>query len=182
MPQENIILGLVGDVLVDRNNPNEVFSDVTDILQAPDALFGNLESAYSDDPQTAPSGDSWLYPPLHNLDAVTAAGFDVMSMANNHICDAGWAAMLETRRRLNGKGVFTCGAGEDLAAARKPAIVEVGGVNLAFLAYASTFPYGYEARENVPGLAPFRAHEIWKDRFDNYRSPGRRPTDADPTV
>ena len=48
-------------------------------------------------------------------------------------------------------------------------------MNLAFLAYASTFPYGYEARENVPGLAPFRAHEIWKDRFDNYRSPGVAP-------
>ena len=66
------------------------------------------------------------------------AGFDVLSMANNHIVDAGHAAMLENRARLRAQGVKTCGAGENLDDARKPAIIEAGGLKIAFLAYGTT--------------------------------------------
>ena len=42
------VLGFVGDVLINRDEPGEVFDKVAEILRAPDVLFGNLEGPYTD--------------------------------------------------------------------------------------------------------------------------------------
>jgi poly-gamma-glutamate capsule biosynthesis protein CapA/YwtB (metallophosphatase superfamily) len=169
------LLGFVGDVLVDRDNPAETFEPVREILAVPDILSGNLEGVYSDDPHQAPSVGISISPGTQNLNVFSEVGFDVMSMANNHIADLGHAAMLETRKQLNAQGVATCGAGETLAAARAPAILDVGGLRVAYLSYASVFPCGYEARFNVPGLAPVRAYNLYHESLPNYNTPGALP-------
>jgi hypothetical protein len=89
--------------------------------------------------------------------------------------DAGHAAMLENRDRLRQQGIKTCGAGASLADAREPAVLERAGIRVAFLAYASVFPTGYEARSEVPGLVPLRAYDFWRPAIDNYQIPGMRP-------
>ena len=169
------VIGLVGDVLVDRDDPPEVFGRVREALDATDILFGNLEEPYTDEPHMAPSAGVPVIPAAHNLEVFGPTGFDVMSMANNHVADAGHAAMLDTARRLNDHGVATCGVGRNLDEARAPVVVEAGGVRVAFLAYASVFPFGYEARSNVPGLAPIRAYNHYHDRNLNYQAPGIPP-------
>jgi poly-gamma-glutamate capsule biosynthesis protein CapA/YwtB (metallophosphatase superfamily) len=178
-----ILIAFSGDVVVDRDNPCEVFADVRELLREPDILFGNLESPYSDTPEIAITAPLMLAPRAHNLDAYVDAGFSVMSMANNHIGDAGHSAMLETRSRLKSQGIATCGAGENLTEARRPAIVERRGLKVGFLAYASIFPHGYEARASVPGLAPLRAYNHFHE-MPEYFSPGYLPrveTIPDPT-
>jgi poly-gamma-glutamate synthesis protein (capsule biosynthesis protein) len=170
-----ILLGLVGDVLVDRDHPADVFSQVRELLAVPDILFANLEGVYTDDPRPVPTTISGAIAPAHNLDIYSKTGFNVMSLANNHILDAGYEAMLETRSRLRAQGVQTCGAGDCSAAAREPAIVEAGGIRVAFLAYASVFPVGYEARSNRPGLAPVRAYNCWRDAHPTVHVPGAYP-------
>jgi len=170
-----VLIGMVGDLLIDRERPDEALVEVGNLLAAPDIVFGNLEANFTDDPHQAPSLGIPVIPGSKNLDAFARAGFDVLSMANNHICDGGHAAMLENRARLRAQGVKTCGAGEDLLDARKPAIVEAHGLRIAFLAYASVFPMGYEARSNVPGLAPLRAYDIYRPALDNYHMPGTPP-------
>ena len=169
------VIGLAGDVLVDRDDPPAVFRRIRPALDATDILFGNLEGPYTDEPHQAPSAGVAVIPAGHNLDVYGPVGFSVMSMANNHIVDAGHAAMLDTARRLNAQGVATCGVGRDLAEARQPAIVKANGVTVAFLAYASVFPIGYEARSNVPGLAPVRGYNHYHDRNLNYQAPGIVP-------
>ena len=175
MDDGQLILGLVGDVLVDREDPPEVFSKVQPVLDAADVLFGNLEGPYTDDPHAPPSAPVQVIPPARNLGVYARCGFDVVTMANNHIVDGGHAAMLDTRARLHEQGVATCGAGRNLAEARAPALVEAGGLKLAFLGYASIFPSGYEARSAVPGVAPMRAHNVYMDAYDNYHAPGCEP-------
>jgi len=98
------------------------------------------------------AGAAPLVPPAHNLDALGRAGFDVLSLANNHILDGGREVMLENRRRLHAQGVATCGAGGGLEEARAPAILETGGVKIAFLAYASDHSdfYGVAPRKGWP--------------------------------
>jgi poly-gamma-glutamate synthesis protein (capsule biosynthesis protein) len=83
--------------------------------------------------------------------------------------------MLDNIDRLHQQGVATCGAGATLDDARRPAIVERQGMRIAYLAYASVFPMGYEARSNVPGLAPVRARDFWRPAVDNYHAPGTAP-------
>lgn len=170
-----VLIGMVGDLLIDRADPDEALADVVDVLADPDVVFGNIEACFTDDPHPSPSGATPLYPGAHNLDAFARAGFDVLSMANNHTVDAGHAAMLENRVRLREKGVQTCGAGSNLADAREPALVNAGELSIAFLAHASVFPMGYEARSNVPGIAPMRAYDLWRAKVDNYHIPGALP-------
>lgn len=170
-----ILMGFVGDVLVDRERPADVFSKVRDILSAPQILFANLEGPYSDNPQPPLGTSTVVCPPAHNLDVYAEVGFGVMSMANNHIMDAGVAAMLETRARLREQGVKTCGAGKSLSDARLPAIAETGGHRIAYLSYASTFPMGYEARANAPGIAPMRAYNLWREISAGVYRPGVLP-------
>lgn len=169
------IIGLVGDVLVDRDDPPAVFDQILSSLEETDILFGNLEGPYTDDPHMAPSTGVPVIPAAHNVEVFGPTGFNVMSMANNHIVDAGHAAMLETAQRLNAQGVATCGIGRDLTTARQPAIVGANGIKVAFLAYASVFPSGYEARSNVPGLAPVRGYNHYHNLYSNYQAPGIPP-------
>jgi poly-gamma-glutamate synthesis protein (capsule biosynthesis protein) len=83
--------------------------------------------------------------------------------------------MLETRARLKEQGIVTCGAGENLAAARRPAILEREGMKVGFLAYACTFPHGFEARTTSPGLAPLRAYNHFHEVYPEYFVPGYAP-------
>lgn len=170
-----VLIGMVGDLLIDRQSPDEALGEVGDLLRLPDVLFGNLEANFADSPHPAPSAGIPVIPSSKNLDAFARTGFNVLSMANNHCIDAGHAAMLENRARLRAQGVKTCGVGENLDDARRPAIMEAKGVRIAFLAYASVFPMGYEARSNVPGLVPLRAYDLWRPALENYHLPGTPP-------
>jgi poly-gamma-glutamate synthesis protein (capsule biosynthesis protein) len=174
MTSDTVLMGFVGDVLVDRETPLDAFTDVRAMLAAPQLLFGNLEGAFSSAPRPLPTAGVRLVAGPHNLDALPAIGFDVLSMANNHAVDAGHEALLQAIERLHAAGVKTCGAGAHLDAAREPAVVEAGGLRLAFLAYASVFPAGYEATADRPGVAPFRARDTYLPRTD-YQLPGTFP-------
>lgn len=94
----NVSLGFVGDLLIDRDRPDDAYAPVRDLLAAPDVPFGNMEGPYSDNPRSVPSAGAARVPPAHNLDALGRAGFDVLSLANNHILDGGRQIMLENRR------------------------------------------------------------------------------------
>ncbi len=170
-----VLLGFVGDVLINRENPREVFREVREILSVPSVLFGNLEGAYTDDPHPVPGLVGGISGRARNLDVYAEVGFNVMSLANNHILDVGYQAMLENRARLEAQGVKTCGVGNCLGDAREPAIVQADGLRIAFLAYASVFPMGFEARSDAPGLAPMRAYDFWRSPNPRIHMPGLHP-------
>lgn len=171
----DVLIGMVGDLLINRAEPNEPLDQVLPLLAAPDMMFGNLEACFTDDPHPAPSGATPLYPGSHNLEVFGRAGFTVLSLANNHMVDAGHAAMLDNITRLRAQGVQTAGAGSNLADARRPALVTAADLTIGLVARASVFPMGYEARSNVPGIAPMRAYDLWRPFLDNYYIPGVPP-------
>jgi poly-gamma-glutamate synthesis protein (capsule biosynthesis protein) len=67
------------------------------------------------------------------LAGVDRAGFDWVSLANNHIGDAGSKGVLETISALDRLGIGHGGAGRNATAARAPSLFEVGGVKVAVL-------------------------------------------------
>jgi poly-gamma-glutamate synthesis protein (capsule biosynthesis protein) len=62
------------------------------------------------------------------------AGFDLLSLANNHSLDLGESGLKETIGRLAGVGIKTIGTGNNFDSAYRPAIIEVRGIRIAFLA------------------------------------------------
>ena len=90
------------------------------------------------------------------------AGIDWVGIANNHIRDAGGNGILQTIANLKKYGIASSGAGRNLAAARTPAILEAGGVKVAFLAY-DTIAKGYGASATRAGSAQMSAAALKAD-------------------
>ncbi len=95
--------------------------------------------------------------------ALRRAGFSVVTLANNHIMDFGEQALLETIRILDANGIPHPGAGVSLSAARQPALIQIDGVKVAFLAYSLIFPPEFYATRDRAGTAPGYAGLFRKD-------------------
>jgi Bacterial capsule synthesis protein PGA_cap len=91
------------------------------------------------------------------------AGFDLVGIANNHIRDAGSQGILDTVRNLDKWSIAHAGAGATLAAARRPAIVQEGGVKVAFLAYDTIASAAVAATATRAGAAILTAAAVKAD-------------------
>lgn len=171
----NTLLAFAGDVLVDRKDPNEAFALIQEVLKVPDLLTANCECAYATNVEHAPGVTVPVTASPNNIPSLASAGFDLVTLANNHALDAGHRGMFEMHKHLEAAGIAHVGTGSNLAEARRPAILKACGTTVAVLAYASFFPRGYEALHDWPGLNPMRAHNHYRDHLPNVWSPGTPP-------
>lgn len=172
--------GAVGDVFVNRRDPENAFKYACDVLREIDVVFGNCEGAYTNETGMAPSTGWRVAAAPRNGAGLADAGFDIMACANNHTLDAGHAGLADTLALLQQQNIRTVGAGLDVAEAFAAASVEHNGLSVGFLAYASVYQAGYEARRGVPGLATMRIHShYYIPDWDPY---GRVEPGAPPAV
>jgi poly-gamma-glutamate capsule biosynthesis protein CapA/YwtB (metallophosphatase superfamily) len=97
------------------------------------------------------------------LAGIARAGIDVASVASTHIGDGGRIGILQTIASLKKNGIVPFGAGPNLAAARKPAVFEKGGVKVAILGYDGISSRYYGATDTTTGDAPLNAKYIKAD-------------------
>jgi poly-gamma-glutamate synthesis protein (capsule biosynthesis protein) len=105
-------------------------------LRGSDLTVGNLESTLSDDGIPRQGTDSFFAPPTV-LDALADAGVDALSLANNHTGDYGPAALRATVAAFRGRPIEPFGAGQDLRAATRPAVLVRNGIRFGFLGFNS---------------------------------------------
>lgn len=137
-----VTLAAVGDLMLARSigsalqrDPSDSpFAAVAEELRAADVTVGNLECALGTGGMPAPKGYTFLAPPAAAA-SLTDAGFDVLSLANNHSLDYGVDALTQTTNLLDDVGILHPGAGIDEQTAHAPALLTVKGMWLAFLAY-----------------------------------------------
>lgn len=142
--QPSVTILFTGDLMLgrsleraarDANDPFFAFRRVAELLQSADLTVGNLECVLSD--LGAPARKRYPLRCAEALEALRWAGFNVLSLANNHAMDFGGEALLDMIRRLNNVGIATVGAGADLSAARTPAVLLRHGIRIAFLGYVN---------------------------------------------
>jgi poly-gamma-glutamate capsule biosynthesis protein CapA/YwtB (metallophosphatase superfamily) len=143
-PDTPVSLAFVGDIMLGRGvapiaggDPSGLFEEVRWILRSSDLTLGNLES-----PLTMREHRS-LSPYSLRADPSTAslladAGFDVLSLANNHVGDAGPGGVLDTIEAIESVDMMAVGAGPDRSTAREPLIVDVDGLRISILAFDAT--------------------------------------------
>lgn len=136
-----------------------LFRNVKDLISSADFAFANLENpaSYLGKPYPGKPGNVTFRADPAALFGLAWAGFDVISLANNHINDYGPRALAETLDYLDLLGVARAGAGRDAEEARRPAIVERGGVRVAVLAYAEPIWSVVEARSSAAYRAATRS-------------------------
>jgi poly-gamma-glutamate capsule biosynthesis protein CapA/YwtB (metallophosphatase superfamily) len=151
----------VGDIMLGGTATPELvqfgydypFANVRDLLHHADVVFGNLEGPLTDRGTAAVKEYVFHSPPQRVAPALARAGFNVVSLANNHSMDYGLDGLRDTIEALRRAGIAHAGAGENLAAARHPALIQVGAVRVAVLAYSLTFPEEFWANGVRPGTA-----------------------------
>jgi poly-gamma-glutamate synthesis protein (capsule biosynthesis protein) len=166
-----VIVAAVGDITfgeqvgptLARLGGRYPWTSVAPLLRRMDVATGNLETAVSlrGTPATKQytfRGAPWMLRPVHSF-----AGFDVLTLANNHAVDFGRPALLDTVRAVRAARMQSIGAGASSGPARRPAIVTRGGLRIAFLGYSDVNPPGFSATADAPGTAPADPEAIAAD-------------------
>jgi poly-gamma-glutamate synthesis protein (capsule biosynthesis protein) len=158
---EPISLLFVGDLMLGRGvapiaaaDPTGIFEDVRLAVRSADLALANLESPLTSRPHLHPNPNALEADPAL-VSLVADAGFDVLSLANNHSGDAGPLGVLDTIAAVEGAGLDVVGGGSDLAEAIQPTTFETGGVRIAILAFDATGA-GLAAGESTAGVAPWQ--------------------------
>lgn len=137
-PKNILVFG--GDIMLSRtvNAKMEKYKDYTWPLEKISSLFkeadiavANLESPFlvTDNYQVLSGSFSFKANPK-SAEALSASGFDVLSLANNHILNQGKKGLLDTRKILDTAGIDYVGPRD-----HNLVIKESQGVKFAFLAY-----------------------------------------------
>jgi hypothetical protein len=120
---EITIIG-VGDIMLGSNYPSnaglppnegkDLLAPVADILRSADITFGNLEGVVLDKGGSVKkcSNPNICYAfrmPEYLIDRLTEAGFDVLSVANNHVGDFGQEGRDNTLKVLDEKKIAAAG-------------------------------------------------------------------------
>jgi hypothetical protein len=143
---KRITIAAVGDMMLGTDYPENHLPDddgvsflvaVTPVLSSADITFGNLEGVLVDggEPGKKCSNPNACYlfrSPSRYVEHYKNAGFDVMSLANNHARDFGEEGRLASMKSLAAAGIYHSGLEGDFAS------MSVNGLDVAFLAYAVT--------------------------------------------
>ena len=150
----DVLLSRTVAELVGRNGYQWPFRHVRDLVSSADLAFCNLENpaSFVGTPYPGKPADVTFRAPPGALFGLKWAGFDVVSLANNHMNDYGGAAIRETLEYLDLLGIAGAGAGKDETLARGAAILEVRGARVAFLAYVED-EWGVIPAGEHPGVA-----------------------------
>ena len=127
-------------------DPARLFGAITPYVRAPDVMIGNLEGTLTDVAGSSKCGPgstdcvAFRAPPGYGR-LFARAGYDVLSLANNHAHDHGEAGLAQTRQVVRADGMLTTGAPDEIA------VTTVRGVRVAVVGFA---PYGWAAPLNDP--------------------------------
>ncbi len=133
------------------------FREVSPLTRAADVFWVNSEGTFTRSEDKTEKNFNFKADPV-DARILQAAGVDVAQLANNHLYDYGPAGVIETRKTLEQAGIAVYGAGQDLAEARKPVLLERNGLKLGFLGYLymgehSIEPEALYATPEKPGIA-----------------------------
>ena len=149
---DSITIAAVGDVMLGSPFPNDsrmppndgadILKAVTPVLSAADIAFGNMEGPITDGGVSEKCGTPKPGQPIRCYafrmptrfaKHLKAAGFDVMSVANNHASDFGDAGRASTRKILDELGIKHAGSDR---VQYSTTYLDVKGLKVAFVGFA----------------------------------------------
>jgi poly-gamma-glutamate capsule biosynthesis protein CapA/YwtB (metallophosphatase superfamily) len=110
----------------------DLLSQVSDVFQSANFGFVNLETPVA--PEHSRGSKPFMFDaPLALPQALKASGIKLVSFANNHAMDQGWAGFAETLKHLKELSLPSVGASDNAAEAWQPVITEASGIRVGWL-------------------------------------------------
>jgi poly-gamma-glutamate synthesis protein (capsule biosynthesis protein) len=141
----------VGDIMLTRGTIKYLnnfgvdypFLKIREEIIKHDIAFANLESPVSHRGNVYSPFEKGIYfkadPEV--IKGLEFAGFDVFSLANNHIFDWGIDAVSDTMELLDNGGFRYSGVGESREEALEPAVFNMNGTSIAFVSINDIYPF-----------------------------------------
>jgi len=137
-----------------------------------DVIFTNLESAVAEKGQTVHEGRGFLTPP-EALDALSAFGFNLLSLSGNHAFDLKATGIANTLREADRRKIVHAGIGNSLSEAAAPGYLRTPKGTIALIASASgLITPGGSASPDRPGVNELRVEAGDKENEATVDLPG----------
>ncbi len=173
-PQNSITIVAVGDIMLGgtaqevllKEGYDYPFKFMSPLLSHADIVIGNLEGPLTSTCNSSIDLDKkyvFRSPANKVAPALNKAGFNALSLANNHILDYGTEGMYDTLLALSQYNIKSIGVGRDINEARSGTIMNTANGKLGFLSYSLTFPDYFWATETRPGAAFGHKKQIIED-------------------
>lgn len=156
-----ITLLFVGDIMMDRGVKRSIVNNFagdygalfvhTPYVATADIAFMNLEGPVGTKGRNVGSKYSF-HMDRAVLQAVRAAGFDIVSFANNHVGDYTREAFDETLELLSSESLLYTGAGKTYAQATRPSIITVRNMRIGYFAATDVGPSWLAATTTQSGV------------------------------
>ena len=174
-PRPNVTMVFAGDIMAHDVNLNRrpygrIYERIRNNISRVDLRFANIEFVV--DPMVRASGYPEFNASPPYLTAILDAGFNVLSLANNHSYDKGPASMLQTLRTVTLSGlerqIFYNGIQYHPEDKLTPTIIQRNGCRIGFLAVTSFLNKLYiDDRVNV---VPFYRKQAEEDLIERVGS------------
>lgn len=137
------------------------FKKISSFLRSKDLVLVNLENPLTSNPR---AHGLLIAEPVY-AQAMADAGVSMVSLANNHIFDAGENGFSDTINWLNKAGILFVGAGENIEKTRLGTTIELKGTTINFLAYTQYCNHRFVsvAGNNYAGILPLDRQLIMDD-------------------
>jgi len=120
------------DAQTDHAGWDALFADVADVFRQADFGFVNLETPVA--PKHSVGSKPFQFDaPIPLLESLKSNGIKVVSFANNHVLDQGYAGFDESLEHLREQGLLFVGSGDSATDAWKPVVLEKNGIRIGWL-------------------------------------------------
>ena len=137
------------------DEPEKCYGGALPVLRGADLRIVNLECVINGrDPVV--KGGPHLSAGDRHLASLTAPGFQIATLANNHSCDFGTGGIDATKRTLDRLGIRYLGVGRDDAEAWKPLVYDLEGIRIGLV----NFTEGHDLSAAAPGKFGVAGWEI----------------------
>lgn len=171
MTAQTVVLA-VGDLILEEPDADALLAPMHSTLQSGDVVIGHVETPFTKDGVVSTPGFPAPGSDPERLAALARAGFNVATLASNHVFDQGAPGVRDTIAALRRFGLATAGAGLTLTEAQAPAKVEANGRRIAVLSYNTVGPRESWASARKAGAAYVRTLTHYDLQFAN---PGGAP-------
>jgi len=136
------------------------FEKIAPLMRKKDLVVVNLETPLTRHPRAC----GFFVSDPRYAQAMKDAGISIVSLANNHIFDAGEIGFLHTLDHLKDAGISYVGAGRNFEDARLGEHFQLNGMKLIFLSYTDYCNSGFASiAAEYPGILPLDRQLIVED-------------------
>lgn len=119
--------------VISKGDYHLLYNDILPIIKEADIAITNLESPLIEEGKPIAKTGPNLKAPFKSIDAIKYAGFDMVTLANNHMMDYGEEGLFSTLQACENVGIRHIGAGSNLEEAKKIEYFKVKGKCIAFI-------------------------------------------------